>query len=78
MMKLMFFNVNAANMCIENKFVFLMTDINAKTCSNDVFVINATFIIGDHMDGSLNISSKLSKHPVSQDKVIRQYVAGYV
>ena len=74
------FNVEVANMCINNKFVFLMGDFNARVCNKDDFVDADDFLthhlsLDDTMDGSLNISSKLektnlSKHRVSQDKII--------
>ena len=32
------FNVEVANRCIDNKFVFLMSDFNAKTFNKDGFV----------------------------------------
>lgn len=64
-------------MCIANKFVFLMNDFNARTCNKTVFVdadefLTHYFSFDDSMHGSFNISSKhfLSKHMVSQDKVI--------
>ena len=74
------FNVEVANMCIDNKYVFLMGDFNARVCNKDDFVDADDFLthhlsLDDTMDGSLNISSKLektnlSKHRVSQDKII--------
>ena len=67
-------------MCIDNKFVFLMGDFNARVCNKDDFLDADDFLthhlsLDDTMDGSLNISSnlektKLSKHRVSQDKII--------
>ena len=67
-------------MCIDNKFVFLMGDFNARRCNKDDFVDADDFLthqlsLHDTMDGSLNISSKLEKtnlsmHRVSQDKII--------
>ena len=74
------FNVEVANICIANKFVFLNGDFNARTCHKDDFVDEDDFLthhlsLDDTMDGSPNISSKLekpnlSKHRVSQDKII--------
>ena len=74
------FNVEVANMCIDNKFVFLMGDFNARVCTKDDLVDADDFLtfhlsLEDTMDGSLNISSKLertnlSKHCVPQDKII--------
>ena len=74
------FKVEVANMCIDSKFVFLMGDSNARVCNKDDFVDADDFLthhlsLDDTMDGSLNISSKLertnlSKHRVSQDKII--------
>ena len=74
------FNVEVANMCIDNKYVFLMGDFNARVCNKDDFVDADDFLthhlsLDDTMDGTLNISSKLektnlSKHRVSQDKII--------
>ena len=70
------FNIEVANMCIENEFVFLMGDFNAMTCNKGDF-IDADYFLTHHLslDGSLNISSKLEKtnlsnHRVSQDKII--------
>ena len=58
------FNVEVANMRIDNKFVFLMGDFNARTCNKDDFIDAEDFLthhlsLDDTMDGSLNISSKL-------------------
>ena len=74
------FNVEVANMCIDNKFAFLMDDFNARTFNKDGFVDAGDFLthhlsLDDTMNRSLNISSKLektniSKHRVSQDKII--------
>ena len=60
------FNVEVTNMCIANKFVFLMGDFNARTCSKADFVDADNFLthhfnLDDNMDGSLNISSKIEK-----------------
>ena len=65
-MKLIFFNVEVTNMCIDNKYVFLMGDFNARTCYKGDFVGADDFLthhlsLDDTMDGSLNISSKLDR-----------------
>ena len=74
------FNVEITNVCIANKFVFLMGDFNARS-RNKADLVDADeclthyFCFDDSMNGSLNISSKiektnLSKYRISQDKII--------
>ena len=59
---------------IDNKFVFLMGDFNARVCNKDDFVDADDFLthhlsLDDTMDGSLNISSKLEKTNLSKHRV---------
>ena len=55
------FNVETANMCIDNKFVCFIGDFNAMTCNKDDFVGADDFLthhlnLDDTMDSSLSIS----------------------